>query len=620
VFVCGTLLASGGIPRGLRAQEAQSTSRSDISTFDVFLDAHADIDAQLRDNPSLLTNAEFLESHPQLETFLNEHPSVQTQLKENPSYFMEREKRFDARENRRAANPNPDLNRQEVVTMDQFLDKNPGIERELWRNPSLVNNAEYLAAHPQLQAFLSQHPNVKEEIAENPRYFMQRENRFEAQENRRTSPNPDLTNQEVATMDQFLDKNPNIEQDLRRNASLVNDANYLQAHPQLQAFLNQHPGVKEEIAENPRFFMNMENRFESRENRRNGNISPNPDLTNQEVATMDQFLDKNPNIEQDLRRNASLVNDTSYLQAHPQLQAFLKQHPGVKEEIAENPRFFMNMENRFDRDEATRRDRDRDLDRDRDANARSDRDLDRDRQPDADRDADRNRDMDRSRDADRDRDASSRDNNRRANPNPDLTNQEVATMDGFLDRHQDVAKSLEKKPELINDRGYLKRHKDLDEFLSEHPAVREEVRENPSYFVHRENQFEARNMERDVPDRDRDRASRDRDRETRDIDNDLSKKELQDMDRFLDKHKKIEKDLQRNPSLANDRDYLKHHKSLTAFLSKNPQVGEELRENPSRFMRQEERLEARNHRMNQPATKPKTKVEEKEQMHSATPH
>ena len=541
VFVCGTLLASGGILGNLRAQEsqAQGASRSDISTFDVFLDAHADIDAQLRANPSLLTNAQFLESHPQLETFLNEHPSVQTQLKENPSYFMEREKRFDARENRRSTNPNPDLNRQEVATMDQFLDKNPGIERELWRNPSLVNNSDYLAAHPQLQAFLSQHPNVKEEIAENPRYFMQRENRFEGQENRR-----------------------------------------------------------------------------------NGNISPNPDLTNQEVATMDRFLDKNPNIEQDLRRNASLVSDANYLQAHPQLQAFLNQHPGVTEEIAENPRFFINMENRFDRDEATRRDRDQDFGRDRDANARSDRDLDRDRQPDADRDRDldRNRDMDRSRDADRDRDASrNRDNDHRANPNPDLTNQEVASMDDFLDRHQDVAKSLEKKPELINDRGYLKRHKDLDEFLSEHPAVREEVRENPSYFMHRENQFEARNIDRDAPDRDRDRAAS-RDRDTRDVDSDLSKKELQDMDHFLDKHKKIEKDLQRNPSLANDRDYLKHHKSLTAFLSKNPQVGEELRENPSRFMRQEERLEARNHRMNQPATKPKTKVEEKEQIHTATPH
>jgi hypothetical protein len=296
------------------------------------------------------------------------------------------------------------------------------------------------------------------------------------------------------------------------------------------------------------------------------------------------------------------VNNAEYLEAHPQLQQFLNQHPNVKEEIAENPRYFMQRENRFDANESARRDRDRDFDRDRDAHV----------------DRDRNRDVDRDLDATRNRDF-----DRRSNPNPDLTNREVATMDDFLDRHQDVAKTLEKKPELVNDRRYLKHHKDLDEFLSEHPAVREEVRENPSYFIHRENRYEARNFDRDVPDRDRDRVrDNDRYRATRDLDGDLSKKELQDMDRFLDKHKKIEKDLQRNPSLVNDRDYLKHHKSLDSFFSKNPKVSDEMRENPSAFMQKERRLETRNHRMNndQPAAKPKTKIEQKEQINTATPH
>ena len=707
VVMCGTFVIFGGATRTLRAQDTQDISRADVVLFDQFLDAHADIDAQLRANPSLLTNAEYLEAHPQLENFLNQHPQVQTQLRENSSFFMEREKRFDAKEaqrrsrgdsdvtrrevatmdefldknqnidrdlrrnpalinnaeyleahpqlqtflsqhpdvkeeitenprffmqrenrfetqesdrrsaNPRPANPNPDLNRQELASMDQFLDKNPSIERDLWRNPSMVSNAQYLQAHPELQAFLNQHPNVKEEIVENPRYFMQRENRFEAQESdRRTTnparanpnPNPDLNRQELASMDQFLDRNQNIDQDLRRNPGLVNNAEYLEAHPQLQSFLNQHPEVKEEIAENPRFFMQRENRFEAQESdRRSANprpANPNPDLNRQELASMDQFLDRNQNIDQDLRRNPGLVNNAEYLEAHPQLQSFLNQHPEVKEEIAENPRFFMQRENRFEAQGSPRRD----VDRDRDFRNDRDRDTDRDR----DRDANRNRDFDR-----------------RNNPNPDLNHQELSTMDDFLDRHQDVAKSLERKPDLVNDRKYLKRHRDLDEFLSEHPAVREEVRENPTYFMNRENRFEARNMDRDVPDRDRARdTDRDRDRARdndrgrsgRDLDADLNKKELQDMDRFLDKHKKIEKDLQKNPSLVNDRDYMRHHKSLESFLSRNPRVGEELRENPSAFMRSQERLEARNHRMNQPAMKPKTKIEQKEQMNTATPH
>ena len=524
VLLSSTLFAFGGMTQKLNAQDGQVSSRSDIALFDSFLDAHADLDAQLRVNPSLLTNEEYLEAHPQLQVFLNQHPQVQTQMRQNPSFFMERAKRFDAREAGRRTNPNPDLTRQQVGTMDQFMDKNPEIGRDLWRNPSLVNNAEYLEAHPQLQAFLNQHPNVKEEFAENPRYFMNQEQGFEHQERSpRQNPNPDLTRQQVATMDQFMDKNPEIGRDLWRNPSLVNNAEYLEAHPQLQAFLNQHPNVKEEFAENPRYFMNQENGFERQEQSR-------------------------------------------------------------------------SREQNFDRDAD---------------NTRRDRDYDRDRSADRDRDANRSRDFDRR-------------------SNPDVNNQELASFDQFLDRHQDIAKSLEKRPELVNDRGYLKRHKDLDEFFSEHPAVREEVRENPSSFMRRENQFEARNMDRDrnLPDRDRDRtADRDVDRDRvsgrdRDMDADLNRKELQEMDHFLDKHKNIDKDLQKNPSLVNDHDYLKHHKPLETFLSKNPQVGQEIREHPSAFMQKEARFQERNHRMNnrQPATKPKTKVEEKEQMHTATPH
>src|SRR6267378_3113201 len=595
IILGGTLLGLGGITHSLNAQEVQSQSsgRSEMAQFDAFLDAHADIDTQLRANPSLLKNEEFLEAHPQLQSFMNQHPQVQTQVGQNPSLVMERERRYDAGESRRN-NPNPDLTRRQVSTMDQFLDKNPNVDRDLRRNPGLVNNAGYLQQHPELQTFLNQHPNVKEEIAENPRYFMQRENRFDAQEQSRrgTNSNPDLTRREVAEMDQFLDSHPDVDKTLRANPWLVRNATYLKEHPELQTFLNQHPGLKEESAETPKYLMDREKQFDARERSGRG-ANPNPDLNRREVAQMDQFLDSHPDVDKTLRANPWLVRNAQYLKEHPELQTFLNQHPGLKEESAETPKYLMQREQQLDAREQGRRDRD--FDRDREANR--DRDT-----------SSSDRDMDQRRSPDRDRGVSNRD---------------VATVDDFLDRHQDIAKSLQKKPELINDQSYLKRHKDLSEFLSEHPAVRQEVRANPSSFMRRENQFEARNMDRDRFDTNRsggDRgAVRERDQNTRDVDNDLSKKELQDMDHFLDKHKKIGKDLQKNPTLANDHDYLKQHKQLESFLSKNPRVGEELRQNPSTFMQKQQRLEQ--HRMkNPPAAKPKTKIEQKEQTHTVTPH
>src|ERR1700730_5774238 len=379
VILCGTLIGLGGTAQSLNAQEAQgqgSTPSSDVAQFDAFLDAHADVDAQLRAHPSLLTNAEYLEAHPQLEAFLNQHPKVQTQIGQNPSFFMERAKRFDTKEARRSTNPNPDLARQQVANMDQFLDKNPNIDRDLRRNPSLVNNTEYLEAHPQLQSFLNQHPNMKEEIAENPRFFMQRENHFDAQETRRraagdeqetgsrgssqtqdrgaSNPNPDLTRQQVAEMDRFLDSHPDIDKTLRGNPWLVRNAEYLHEHPELQTFLNQHPELKEESAETPAYLMQREKRYDVQERSRRGE-NPNSDLTGQQVATLDQFLDGHPDVDKTLRGNPWLIRNAEYLHEHPELQTFLNQHPELKEESAETPAYLMQRERRFDAREASSR-------------------------------------------------------------------------------------------------------------------------------------------------------------------------------------------------------------------------------------------------------------------------
>ena len=125
----------------------------------------------------------------------------------------------------------------------------------------------------------------------------------------------------------------------------------------------------------------------------------------------------------------------------------------------------------------------------------------------------------------------------------------------------------------------------------------------------------------DIRERDRDRDTRGRDVEReRDVDRDMDKKEVKELDHFLDKHKGIDKDLEKNPSLISDNDYLKHHKSLDSFLKKNPNVGVEVKNNPSTLMHRQERME-RNHRINhQPATKEKSRLEHKEQTRTPTPH
>src|SRR4029077_20722161 len=143
----------------------------------------------------------------------------------------------------------------------------------------------------------------------------------------------------------------------------------------------------------PKYLMQREQRFDAREQGRQG-TNPNPDLTRQQVAALDQFLDSHPDVDRTLDKNPWLIRNAQYLKEHPELQTFLNQHPELKEESAETPKYLMQREQRFDAREQGRQDRDGGFNRDRDANTQNDRDRDvnRDRDPNADRNASRDRD------------------------------------------------------------------------------------------------------------------------------------------------------------------------------------------------------------------------------------
>ena len=97
--------------------------------------------------------------------------------------------------------PDTDTTRQELASFDQFLDSHRETAEQLRKDPSLVNNQEFLKSHPALQTYLQQHPQVSEEIKESPETFMRKENRFDRQEYNRDR---DTTRRELANFDQFL--------------------------------------------------------------------------------------------------------------------------------------------------------------------------------------------------------------------------------------------------------------------------------------------------------------------------------------------------------------------------------------------------------------------------------
>src|ERR1700739_4779456 len=257
-----------------------------------------------------------------------------------------------------------------------------------------------------------------------------------------SSQNNDVTHRELVRFDLFLDNHQDIDQALRRDPSLVNESSYLQAHPDLQAFLQNHPAIGEQIKENPNYFMRQENRYEQREDARS-------------LAQFDQFLDRHREVSEQLRRDPSLANNQQYLDSHPALQDFLRDHSEVRQDLSRNPNGYMQQINQYESRENPNSDLARNrVDNRQDNDARQDRDMDR-------RDTDR-RDTDRP------------DDDRRA---------QLAQFDRFLDTHRETAERLRRDPSLVRNQQFLQNHPALQTYLQQHPDIQQHLDQNPHAFM-----------------------------------------------------------------------------------------------------------------------------------------
>ena len=310
--------------------------------------------------------------------------------------------------------PDNGITRPELAAMGQFLEGHPEIAEQLEKDPSLINSKSFIDSHPELQEFLQSHPGVREEFSENPNAFMQAENRFEHYE----ASHDHITPQEVASMDRFLDKHPEITEALRKSPWLIDDQSFINSHPELKEYLQSHPGVRQAFDENPNAFMRDENRYDQQGDR--DHDRDRDDITRRQLATMDRFLDSHPEIAEQLRKDPSLINSKQFVNNHPQLQEFLQSHPEVREEFKENPNAFMQAENRFDRHE------------------------------------------DRNQGGDWDRDR-----------------REMGSFGEFLRGHSSTADALSKDPTLANNREFLATHSDLRDYLQAHPGMQQQLASNP---------------------------------------------------------------------------------------------------------------------------------------------
>jgi hypothetical protein len=289
--------AQSASPQSNAPAQQDDITRQELARFDQFLDDHRDIGIELRKDPSLVDNREYVDNHPDLKTFLQDHPRVREEIKANPDEFMRREERFerreDARDDRdrdtdrnadrdrdRDANRDNDMNRdrdanrgddpgrdrdrdanrEELANFDRFLDNHREIAEQLRKDPSLADNPEFLRNHPALQTYLQQHPGVRDELKQNPNAFMREEDRFDRRDDHHFR---DPLEERRANFGEFLGGHANISEQLSKDPTLVKNDEYLTNHPELREYLKSHPDVQQDLMANPQDFVKSAQQFNS---------------------------------------------------------------------------------------------------------------------------------------------------------------------------------------------------------------------------------------------------------------------------------------------------------------------------------------------------------------------
>lgn len=384
--------------------QANDSTRADTAQFREFLDAHPEIAERLRSDNSLIDNKDFVKHHSDLKKFLRDNPGVRDAARQDPNAFMQQVNRFGRDRNAR------DQGR-EAARFHDFMGSHPEIAEQVRRNPSLLDNRDFVRSHPALQTFLQDHPGTRDEVAQDPDAFMRRGDDFNRDAYSRDG---DARNRNLAAFDRFADSHREIADQLRKNPNLINSRNFVNGYPELRAFLQQHPEMSAEMRQNPNAFMQQENGFDTHADNRDVDRGGR-------AEQFHRFLDDHPEIGEQIRRDHSLAVNQGFIDSHPELKGFYQANPNVRDRVRQDPDAFMQQEDRF---------------------ARVD--------------------------------------NR---GNGDFNRDHLASFHSFLGGHSDVAQDMSHDPMLVKNPEYVQNHPELNNYLKANPGVRDDLMQNPQNFV-----------------------------------------------------------------------------------------------------------------------------------------
>lgn len=380
-----------------------------------------------------------------------------------------------------------DSARADVAQFRDFLDAHPEIAEQVRENPSLLDNKGFVKHHSDLKKFIHDNPSVREAARRDSYGFMQQVNRFGRDNGARHQARDDRE------FHQFMGFHPEIAEQVRKDPSLLGNRTFVKNHPALQAFYQDHSGIRNDVGQDPDAFMRRADDFDR-------NYSSDRDLRDRHLADFRRFANTHPEIADQLRKDPALIKSRDFVNGYPDLRAFLQQHPELNSQIRQNPQAFMQQESRLaSHAQEGGFDNGRNAERFRhflDDHPEIAEQIRRDHSlavnqafiashPELNGFYQANPDVrDRMR---QDPDAFMQQEGRFARADNggsrNFDRGHLASFHDFLGGHSEIAQDMSRDPMLVKNPDYLQNHPDLNNYLKANPGVRDDLMQHPQSFV-----------------------------------------------------------------------------------------------------------------------------------------
>lgn len=224
------------------------------------------------------------------------------------------------------------ISENDLRSFERYLDEHWETAQELYRNPDLINDREYVRDHTALRNWLEDHPEAAREIRENPRAVLWSERGRPSRDSDASSTR--LTDRQRRSWDDFLDDHRTVARDLARNPDLVNDPQYVRDHESLDDWFDEHREAAAIIRANPSAYI-------ARSSRSSESDPDSDQPTASDIQSFEQYLDRNWEVADALYREPELIKSRGFLRDNPSLDDWMRAHPAAARAIRERPQDYL---------------------------------------------------------------------------------------------------------------------------------------------------------------------------------------------------------------------------------------------------------------------------------------